>query len=569
MSSFATINYNGTNPFAGLAPTPFVGRVENMVQLGERLLSEETFSLKGAITGICTTEPLQFNQMMAMQLQLLNNFGTDFQTLDIINNDGTEVLHRDLVKVQSISFPANNYGSYHIYLPFEISLQAFPGYQGDKYTAAGYYVLNPIHTVQYQESDEGVVQIEVNTSAKGLNTSTSGNNALANAESWVEAFKDWRPPNIDTTFGNLSNACLRTSSENINRYDGSYELKETYVVDELGTGPGILRYTTTYNYDLNEGISTVEIAGTIEGCRGTAGDSTIDDLRSRWKLFDIQAFSNAVIAYQAVTNRVDLNGNVITKSVTEDDSKLKISFNYLFNNDLRPPIWYDFKATIDYDYENDSFTVSIQGDVTDRNILSSYTDNNGLITTNKWTEIENFAKQLNLFSFAQAEFSAWAAANNVPIGSYPLGKLVMSTNRTEDRYNSKLGLGASFKTQPAFLPAGWQKFDYSISCNPSLEQFKEFPCLDGYGKYQVYDLGYATRAQYTIQANGIAPDTGDTTGKAALTAMEGQINVLVAKNAVGGRQNLDSQQIVGGRASFARQVSANATVSAEGVTFEV
>ncbi len=563
-----TIQYNGVNPFQGIAPTPFVSRTESMVQVGERLLMQENFVFHGTITGSChqNNSGQYENLVNNLQLNLVNNFATDYQTLQILD-DSTNVLTRNLVKVQSINFPSNNYGAYSTFLPFEISLQCYPDGYGQRFS--GYHVLNPVHEVVYQQGDNGIMTVDITTSAKGLNTSSSGNNAFANAVAWVENFKGWRPTSLQAPFQNVSVQCLRTVSETENRFNGTYEIKESYAADLFESGDGILRYTTSSSYNEDNGVTTIEINGSIEGCKALLGDagaisSSMSSIRARYNSFD--AYSKAVYALIAFNGQYGLNPNPVSKSVAEDTDVARISFAFTFNDDLRTPHSFDYKVSFSYDYENDIVSATLDGEITSRTPLNQFAVQSGYNQNNKWVELASYAQQINLFTVIQSEYTNFIVNTlGLSYADYPLISIPTSTSRTDDYYNFRISLNATYRSSPVLLPPNFQKFDYTLQFTPALEQYKEFPCLDGQGTYQLFDLGYKTRAQMAIQVS--AEGTDGLTNDAVLSNLKQQINTISAQVFPGSRKILDSQQLTTTSEEYNRSVSGSASYSAEQAVF--
>ncbi|RKY43070.1 MAG: hypothetical protein DRP85_00815 [Candidatus Makaraimicrobium thalassicum] len=127
-------------------------------------------------------------------------------------------------------------------------------------------------TWSYEENeDRRTITVEHNISAKGLNTATSGNNALENARDFVLSKVGYNnAPSFMPAFTEGSGALQPYESfrvENADTYESTYEVTEKFI---LSSGTYIHVYNASYSVNENGSVN-VDIDGEIRGLgRGDA-----------------------------------------------------------------------------------------------------------------------------------------------------------------------------------------------------------------------------------------------------------------------------------------------------------
>lgn len=524
-----TIYYDNANPFSGVSPTPFVGKSVEMLQFGERWGELETYTLRGQLTGECTT----YEDLLNKQQKLISGFRKDFQKFELYDGTG-KIFDRDYVKITNIGFEASNYMSL---VPYTITLQAYPS----GFFSGQYGILDPKDELAYAENRDGVLNINHTISARGFNTSAGSSNALSNARQWVQGRQGFSSQ-VLPAFINYSNqpVCLTTKSENINRLAGTYEIRETYTADLLLGGTSLLRYTVEYSTNINDGITIMAVRGDIVGCK----DGTITDVRNRYAAFD--AYAEALKYFNKLTGRTDLNPTPVSKGITESTTQLRIGFSYVFNDDLSPQTTFDYRVSFSYDYENDIISASIEGKVLSRAPIAT-----------RWATIVEFASHIDLYSLLLPLYRDYA--NSLGI-TYPLNPTAQQYSRTENKFNFELGLSASFDNR-ALPPPGLNSWNYTITVTPALHQYADVPCLDGGNKYVTFDLGFATRQVVSVAGDGVS-STGGTPSSTIL----GLVTSYANQYGNGPKRNLDAQKVTESTDSYGK-ASATVQISAEAPEF--
>lgn len=535
-----TILYNGINPFSGIAPTPLLSRTVSMLRFGDRWGQRHDITLRGQITGQC----LAYSGFVARQQLLLTGFNKDFQSLEIY--DGASlVTGYDFVRVAAIEFDDSTYANG--LLPFTVNLEAYP----EEYFSGAYGVINPSEQVTFEEEDDGRIRITHSTSAQGFCTaSTNPSNALTNAREWVQARTGWSSQILPAFISGVNNGvCLQEIAENYDRLNARYEVVETYIGDQFNdVTQGVLRYTTDFNSGIEEGIATIELQGELKGCRY----QDIDLLRDRYQGFD--AFSEALNQFRRITSRTDLNSTPVSKGVSEDTTNKAISFNYVFNDDMRPRVNVVYSIEFSYNFEEDVISASISATVSSKSSFS----------TNKWNEVKSLADSIDLYSLVVPAYNTYVSQVAPHLSNAPLNRTPLSTSRSDNEFACIASLSATFSNAPA-PPQGLDSFNSTIAFTPAIHKYAASPILDGLGEYYIFDLGFVSRGSIDISVQGIGSDT--TTPSQTLSILKTQVQNLNADYFGGARMVIDSQSYVTGNASFGKSASVSATFSAESTEF--
>jgi len=378
------------------------------------------------------------------------------------------------VKVESINFPSNKYNKL---LDYEITLSHFP----NDYFTTFYGVTNPVDSWDFNETEDGLLNITHTISCKGFNTNSNVNNAFDNARRFV---------NSRTGDQNMINPhfickntypefypCLDTFSEQINRVDGSYSITENYISDLEGTGKGVLRYTVDLNSGIND-FSTASIQGNIDACKS----QEISVARARFK--ETSFFNLVSDVYNDSFGFVDLNGEALSSGVNEDHINKKIDFNIQWNNDHSPSTALDIQTNITSG--DGLITVGINGNIRAKGDIRG-----------RYSKMLEVYSGVNIFGEANNAYINYLN-NNV---SYPLNPNAQSSGVTRDQYTPAVSFQASFDNKE-IPPSGFDSFQRNVSIKPSLRPLKPIALPDQNGTYDIIDLLFDKRASLNISLNG-------------------------------------------------------------------
>ncbi len=467
MSDIVKIIYNGQDAFAPQT-TPLVGLDEQTILTDERWGVAEALTLNGQLTG-CS-----FAAIVAAQNDLLSRFNQSYQTLQIWQQTGSLsglVFQKDLVEVQSITFPSDRmFGA----LPYSINLTCYPS----GLFSGAFGILSPQDTWSFKEEQNETLSVTHSISCQPFNTSSGPSNALTNARNWAFGRTGLNGAIYPVMISGVSPAyfCLLTQTENIDRFNGTYAITETYTNDLARTGYGVIRYQT--NIESGNNVISVSLQGTADGCgRNLSG--------MRAELARIDMLAVATKQYQSAFGLTDLNPIPLSQSFNEDPFTTSISFSYDFDNSNLPSVWFDYTVDLSVG-TNGLITASIQGIVRAR----------GGDLASKLTRCKAFAATVDLYSLVLPFYNPFDVSSIVPLNPVPT-----SNGQTNNETDGTVGLNATYTNQEQ-VSAAFDAFTYTIDIIPSIAQVDAKPVLNGLGTWSVVNLKFGTRASLTV--NGTA-----------------------------------------------------------------
>jgi len=534
--------YNGVDVFSGICPTPLFSRRAEMIPAGERWGERQVLTLQGQITGKCTNT---YSGIIAKKRAIISGFARDYQDL-VIRESGVNILTFKNARVDDISFPDSTFAQNIV--PFKLSLSCYPS----GYFSGQWGVLSPKNSIVFSESQDGKVTITQDVGAQGFPTQSGINNSLTNARSWVSTQTGWAGQVSPLLISGIDNpACLQSIAENIDRLNGTYGVKLTYVSDRYGSAQnGMLRYSTEYASGIEDGLESVTVRGNLQGCRY----QDITTLRSGYQSFD--AFCEALSRFNEITSRTNLNPTPVSQGIGEDSTYKSLTFEYVYNTDMRPPVCVSYTVSFSYNFESDIVSATISATVRAK---STY-------NTGTWAEVQRIANSVNLMSMLIEPFSRYVADVAPHLSSYPLNPHPSNVSRSENEFGLTISLSATYTNAP-IPPIGLHEMNSSVDITPSLRKFSAGPILDGTGQYYIFDLGYASRAEARIQAQGRGNEAYSSSG--ALTALKTRVMALGAQYGAGTGMLLTSQNYSSGNVGVGIGLSASASYTANQVPFSL
>lgn len=460
-----TILYDGKDPFYP-QPTPFVGVEVGNVYYGELWAKREQLNFEGQLTG-CT-----FADIIAAQQSLVDNLRKNYQTLEIWqeeNGVSGRVYQKDLVEIANVSFQESLWVGV---LPYSISLSCYPS----GYFSGAFGVLDPVDSWSFGENEDYTSNVVHTLSCQGYNTSNTANNALENAKNWVENKRGTSAIITPALLENLSvgNLCLLSSSEQIDRINGTYSIIDTYTSDLARTGYGILRYTTSFESGADR--ITVTLNGSVQGCQ-----QNLSGIRDTYNSLDKPAA--AAISYEKIFGRTDLNPTPLSMSINEDTYNAVLDFTFVYDNDNSPDVYFDYNVALS---SGNNIGASINGNVIAR----------GGDLKSKLTRAKAYADTVNLYNLTVPFYNEFYS--NAAL--YPLNPKPVSSGIAINESQGTIALNADFNNNEQISDV-LDSFDYSLSFTPSVRKVDSQPVIDGNGLYSNVSLGYSNRAALNINGS--------------------------------------------------------------------
>jgi len=464
------ILYNSINPFAGLGPTPMMGREDQPVRLNDRWATLTTITLAGVITGVCDGG---YPGMVSTQQQLIQNFSQDFKDLQIIDNS-IEVYKAPYCTVKSINFDPNRYTRL---VPYQITIDCYD----DAIFSGQYGVIDPTANVEYKNEVNGNVTIVRNLSAKGFVTTSTNrtNDAITNAISWVQGRTGWANTLLPTTvpefipYNGNKVPCLTRFEEVTDRFKGIYSVTEEYKVFPNSVNSSILNYGVDIQYSDEDGVFKVVVAGNVEGCQQTP----MSTIRTQFNGINLYNIANSTLL-KNYPNSINLNPDWVEREITESTDLKRLDFSITFDTDTLPTVIFDYIITSEQNILEDQNSVSINGTIKGRGSLKT-----------RWDKVQAHYAGLGIDNMAQSFYNQ---------KGYPYGLVTIPI-----QYNVELNPFAGEITITAVYndrelpPAGYNDYSYTIEVIPRLYQKNPIAALDG--GYIIQDLSSPKRAQVSIK----------------------------------------------------------------------
>lgn len=456
-------------------PCPLFGESDNMVRYGgsARWTVNKVITLQGSLSG-CT-----YSTILNEKAKLERIYSRDFQPLRIVEQ-GNTIYYSEANLIRGIEFQQSKYIGL---IDYSVTLEAYPR----DLTSGVAGVLNPINEWSFNETENQLLEATHRVSAKGINTASGLSNAFDNAKNYVLSLtgtSNWVSPYF-INYCTGATLCLDTIKEdNINRFEQTYGITETYILDLYHGGGGYIRYSVNYECNVLTALATLNLNGEVKSCK----NSDLATLRSKYSSFN--PFSAAVTAYQEACGRTDLNPDANSFGLTEDPYSKKIAFNYSYDNDFNPKVYFEYSTDSKID-ENDITTVEVKGVIKGRGDLKT-----------RWSAVENFYNSLNLFTLAAQAYNDF-----VGIVVYPLNPKQLSFSLSKNQFISEISLAASYNNK-TLSSNKFQDLDYSIAIVPAVNRVKSLALVNLPGSscnsfwYSVF-LGFASRSQISINGRAV------------------------------------------------------------------
>lgn len=489
------ILYGDSNPFEGIAPTPFVERDISPIYYAKKQGNMESFSLRGMITGNYCQDGNEFSGFWGKGQELVNRFSKSFQRFQIIEDLGESTGHlysNGHAIIRSIDFEDSIYAGA---VPFSISLDVFR--EG---SFANYGILEPDQTISFEQKDNGDVSVQKSTSAKGFNTDLP---ALENATLFVQSLTG-RVTDLEPAFissDGMMNAVLISLNEKINRLDGSYEVTEEWLYNNYGNMGDYSIFEKTTTIDSNDDGIQVSINGRLEG----GMNETFANLRQDFNNIDFFGFAEEI--YESNVGGGELYVKPLSKQIEENSAEKTVTFTLVYSDKLREDPYIVDSLTISNDVENNK--ICVQGSVEIRSV-----DN---CPYSRWSKVNGYADSFSIVTWIKDRVLSLGYSLNLP-------NKAVNTSSSYNEQNGIITISATLCDKKISIPNHFDDFVYTVSVVPAMPSFVPFQGLDQGGDFTIQKLGGLKRRAMTIQGNGQISNCS--TYEEALASLKTRINNL-------------------------------------------
>ena len=500
-----SILYDGSDVFNGLAgvqPIPYVTRAQQPIRYGDHWGQLSTISINGQITGNAT-------ELFTNKDAIVSAFKKDYQSFVV--KDGTDNILEITGVVKSINFGDHKY---YGLLDYSIQIEAYE----QSLFSGQWGVLSPADQISYTDNEEGYIDIIHTCSAKGFHTGEeestyNESNALRNAKEFVFSKRNGWESKVKPIFASgeadfsLVSPMLINSSESIDRFEGTYELTDTYRFSKTGLDPVISKQSISVESGIEQDAITVTIDGEI-----MAGKSGTLDI-ARTHLDNIKIFDTA---NRFLPDNVELYTIPVSLDIKENPQANSLSYSTSYDNiaifgtgefgkvdsnnsPTTRNAYFDYTVSLNTDEITDITTATINGTVKGRgniihrrkNIESYYAD------MKSGDKLSNFLCQ----AAGEVYSGVIGGPSSTPQNHHHLNAIPNSLSVTSGNANAQISISAEFSDED-FLE-GFSSVDYTINTKTAMPikvvspsaRFKEN------GHYMVTSTEAASREETSINVN--------------------------------------------------------------------
>lgn len=482
--------YGGADLFTDICPAPFVFFEKEYIKTSSSWGSKYFIKFEGQIVTKPCPQGLSFYTLESKKDELIGKFDRDNLSIEIFE-DSVSIFKSDICQIESISFEESKYFGI---LPFTVSLVCY-----DKQSfASNYGVTNPQDSWEYSENEDGTLSLRHAVSAEGFNTSPSAgsiDSAILNAKNWVSSKTGISKRIVPVNYGSLTDSSfmLDSFSEQIDRFNGTYSVEETYRADLLRTnasGSGILRYTVEISKDLERGITDVSIQGSVVG-KTSFGLADMTQLRNK---MNAENFFNIAASYALIATGANKINNVpYSRSVTESPNKSEISFSFRYDDDPVPP----GQAKCVYSVE---MSENLIKNIVDIKLNADIFCERGDASI-RWQAVEDYySNTFNARYLAGVEYAAAGYSKSFP-------QVPSSESLTFDEFNARINYSASWSNRYMPYPDILTFISEKVEVSPALQVYVVQPSYYNNGIHNVQDFGTAKRSSVSIKIEAVCrPD---------------------------------------------------------------
>lgn len=475
MNNNIQILYNNVDLFSGICPTPFVTTDQEFIDYNTGWNQVTKMRMNGQITGKYLNA-LSFYQLNSGLNLLLSRLNSNYGTL-VIQENGEHLFSGQEVVVDSITTDQDDW--YGI-LPFTINFTIYETGIFRNY----FGVIEPEEVFDFSEDNGLIVNLTHKISARGLNT--FGNTAIENAKNWVASrtgnFNKIFPIFIQTGIG--SDFLLNSSTESIDRFNGTYSINNQYIksLSKESIKSGILNYSIDLSSG-EDGFINVNLQGSFRNNEISGNNQ--NNLRSGFLNYNFYNIANTTALE---TFNVILNQEPISQSVTEEQSNNILNFNLSYNNDFISNVRNDYTVDIETDTIKNITNVNLNS-----RIFAKYGD-----VVNRWALVQ---------SYYTGSFDAYSLANN-EYRKEIKNRILYSTPLTEsitlNEYNGEIEYNASWSDKRASFSENVLNMTSSVKYTPSVNIYVQNTSAFLAREHNIQNLNCANLSILDINVSAIA-----------------------------------------------------------------
>jgi hypothetical protein len=488
------IEYAGTDVFNGLAgvqPMPYVTRSQEAIRYGDHWGQLSSFSINGQITG-------NASELFANKDSIVDAFKKDFQKFEV-KDDGETILEVSGV-IKSINFGDSKY---YGLLDYSINIEAYE----EGLFSGTWGILNPADQISYTDTEEGYIDITHTCSAKGFHTGSSTSDydessALKNAKDFVFSRRNsWRTKakpifaSGEADFANID-PLLISSNESIDRFEGTYELTDTFRFSKTGLDPVMSKQSVSVESGIAQDAITVSIEGEIRVGKSGTMDIARTHLQNIKMLDTAQSvIPDVVTLYPFPINldiREDEQSNLLTYSASYDNLPVFSGDNA---NAQNIDAYFDYSVSLNTDEITNITSATINGTVKGRGNIIHRRQN----ISKFYQETMESGNPNRLRGYLHE--AAGDVYASIVGETHQLNVIPNSINVKSGNANGQIDVSAQFSDEDSLV--GFSNVDYDISTKASMPMRAVTPSarFKENGHYFVTFLEASSREETSLKVN--------------------------------------------------------------------
>lgn len=473
MSNNVKVYYDNVDVFKGIASTPFISISQDYIDFGNKWNQVTNIILEGQLTGQFVIDKSYISLDKSVRI-LHERFKNNYQTLSIKEN-GVDLYTGSNAVINSINIEES---SWYGLLPFTVDISVY----NENYFQDYYGIVEPEENFAFNEEDGDLLTLIHSISAKGI--VGNNKNAIQNAKDWVISrvnnFNQISPILVKNASATQDRQfILYSTQEVIDRFNGTYSVERTYKKSLNLENPEncLLTYNIDLNYNIEDGLVTANINGSLEG-------NELNILKQEYNKLDLHNLCNKIsrdIYDEVLTDRA------LSQSVEEISEENKLNFSASFNNDTSNEIINNYIIDINEDSLKCIRTASINA-----NISCKYGD----IKT-KMQKVEQFYRsQFFPKNLVTQEFSK---EFNTILNPEPLTESI-----TFDKFNAQINYSAQFTDKKVSYSNDILNLTSNVSYTPSIQIHVANTSAFTPREHNIQNLNCANRSSIEISVTAIA-----------------------------------------------------------------
>lgn len=445
-------------------PIPLLAEEDEPVILGGEY---DHSAIRVNLVGYFTGSNLQ--ELDLKRMQMVSGFLNEYQDLTITVENESKTCPK--AYLESISFGESDLTTF---LPYNLSALYYSGETFSNY----FKVAEPENSWSYVEGENKIITATHSVSARGLKVDS--NSAFDNARYFVTGnlYNGFEQISL---FNDCQNAFLTSRTEDINRKNDTYAVKEVYTYsasDDPISNVGVVSADASITHDLDGGLS-ISVQGNVQGdISANTGSqvgllSTGDFTPAQATEIALNSIVNSYSDYESGKYSFVLDGpSTFNYDLDTGANNLSFSFSFLDADNLdiiNGDVVHSFSSSIGVSKDSPTVNISIEGELKYNGV--SFVNATGEFEDNiRFSAVESAFSQVDPYLIAKSSIEDFrGVATGYELSSSYLNDTPLSYNITKDPIANILTYSYSFDNSVDFSTGKLDNFSLSIEDNVPIQ----------------------------------------------------------------------------------------------------